>query len=142
MSYDDVDWVDDEPISQVKLNQTEENVAAALAATDVRLVAQVITDWEFINDGPALVVTFGGVQVLSTPAFSGPVAAFDVDVSAAPAGLITVVIGHVQHKFWKTADIHYASVWIELFTQIDSPTYQLRIFNATVMAHRLQRGGY
>lgn len=143
MNYADVDWVDDELISQVKLNQTEENVAAARAATDVRLVAQVQSDWDFTYDGPALVVTFGGVTLLSTPAWVGLTAAVDVDVSAAPLGLINVVIGYQVVKFWRTPDMVKATVWLESFVVNDNlPHWQIREYSATVIAHRLNRGGY
>lgn len=141
--YADVDWVDDEKVSQVKLNQIETNVAAARAATDVRLVAQVLTDWDFVFEGPALVVTFGGVQLLSTPAWIGLASAVDVDVSAAPLGLINVVIGQQLVKYWRTPDMVKATVWLETFVVNDSlPHWQIRVFGATVIAHRLARGGY
>lgn len=141
--YADVDWVEDEKIAQVKLNQTEANVAAARAATDVRLVAQIQSDWDFTIDGAAMVVTFGGVQLLTTPAWVGLAAAVDVDVSAAPLGLINVVIGQQLVKFWRTPDMVKATVWLETFVINDNlPHWQIRDYAATVIAHRLARGGY
>lgn len=143
MAYSEVDWADDELLGQVKLNQMCENLVATRGSTDVRLVAQLVTDWDFVLDGPELAVTFGDTTLLALPAFTGDVTAFDIDVSAEKDGLVDVVIGSVKVKFLKTPDTARASIWINLFgSYIALPTANLRIFNVTVTAHRLERGGY
>lgn len=143
MAYADVDHADGELLGQVKLNQMEENAATVRAATDARLAVQVLTDWDFVDDGGTLAITVGATTVLSTGPFSASFSELDVDITGEADGLLVIQAGHVKHRFWKTPDTDLVSVWLELVLVNDNlPFTQIRHFNVTIVAHRLPRGGY
>lgn len=143
MGFARVDHVTGELLGQVKLNQLEENAAVSRAAAEVRLAVQVESDWDFVADGAALTITMGSRTLITTPVFNASLAALDVPLTGVSNGLVVITTGIVQHRFWKTPDMLYASVWIELAWVNDNlPYWQIRNFNATVIAHRQPRGGY